>query len=448
MIEAPDREGPAARKSILGSLMRLVGGARPTDLVRTADALLSERGEASGVALAKELLDGYASLSGEARKAFLLALAQRFGAERAGLDRAIARYRENPTPASGVALHEAAEPRRQELIRRLNLAPGGTAALVRMREDVMRLLASLPELEPLDTDFLHLLSSWFNRGFLVLQSIDWNTPALVLEKIIRYEAVHEIASWEDLRRRIDTDDRRCFAFFHPALPGEPLIFVEVALTTEVPAAIGPLLASDRTAIDAQRATTAVFYSISTCQEGLRGVPLGNFLIKQVVEELRRGLPALKRFVTLSPVPGFRAWLSQHAKSASFLSADERDLLRTVEVPGWHADAAVARAVRPVLCAAVAHYLLVARTEAGRVIDSVARFHLHNGASLERIDWLGDVSPRGLSQACGFMVNYLYDPAQIEQNHEAFARDARVVASRTVRRMLRTPSADDPDVVVS
>jgi len=436
MAESGERPTDGSRKGLLGSLMRFVGGARTADLVRIAEGLLSERGEASGVALAKELLAAYSTLSDPARLEFLRALAERFGADRARLDRAITRYRENPSPHNGIVLHAAAEPRRQELVRRLNLAEGGTTHLVRMREDVMRHLASHPELAPLDADFLHLLGSWFNRGFLNLQSIDWNTPALILEKIIRYEAVHEIASWEDLRRRIDPVDRRCFAFFHPALAREPLIFVEVALTTDLPGAIAPLLASDRKVIEAQSATTAVFYSISNCQEGLKGVPLGNFLIKRVVEELKRVLPGLKRFVTLSPVPGFGEWLAREAKSAGFLTPDERVSLQALQRPGWHDDAQVVRSVRPALTAAIAHYLVGARSGAGKLVDPVARFHLNNGARLERINWLGDTSPRGMAQGAGFMVNYLYDPAQIEKNHEAFTRDAQVVAARSVRRLLR------------
>ncbi len=446
MVELPKLRGAGAGKGILGNLLRLVGGARAADLARAAEALLSERGEASGMTLAQELLAAYAALSDPARLEFLRTLAQRFGPERARLDRAIARYRENPSPQNGVALHAAAEPRRQELIRRLNLAVGGTPHLVRMREDVMRHLATNPELQPLDVDFLHLLSSWFNRGFLMLQGVDWNTPALVLEKIIRYEAVHAISSWEDLRRRIDPDDRRCFAFFHPSLPGEPLIFVEVALTMSVSDAIAPLLAPERKPIEAARATTAVFYSISNCQEGLKGVPLGNFLIKQVVEVLKRELPGLRKFVTLSPVPGFGPWLRREIRSDGFFTAADKDALRALDVPGWHENAQLARSVRPILAAAVTHFLLSARTGPGKIIDPVARFHLNNGASLERINWLGDVSPRGLAQGAGFMVNYNYDLAQIEKNHEAFAKEAQVIASRAVRKLQRPTRVEaEPDI---
>src|SRR5512139_46609 len=333
-MEQDDRPPPGVSPGpgIIGNLMRLVGRSNAQDLVKLADALLSERGESSGVALAGELLYAYASRTSEQRIDFLLKLAGRFGADRARLDRAIDRYRNDPSAANGIALHVAAESRRQELLRRLNLAPGGTEQLVRMREDVLGAAVVHPELEPVDADFQHLFASWFNRGFLELKRIDWNMPALVLERIIRYEAVHEITSWDDLRRRIDPDDRRCFAFFHPRLPGEPLIFVEVALAREMPEAIAPLLAAERRPIAARRATTAVFYSISNCQDGLRGVPLGNFLIKQVVEVLKRELPGLRTFVTLSPVPGFMGWLSRErsARASGWLNDADRRAIAAID----------------------------------------------------------------------------------------------------------------------
>ena len=222
-------------------------------------------------------------------------------------------------------LHAASEPRRQELFRRLNLAPGGTAALVRMREQLIDVLGHRDDLSAVDDDFVHLFSSWFNRGFLVLRRIDWSTPAIVLDKIIRYEAVHEISDWDDLRRRIDPSDRRCYAFFHPALVDEPLIFVEVALTRDIPGAIMPILSPEREVTDTDKARTAVFYSISNCQRGLAGVSFGSFLIKQVVEEISRELPKLSTFVTLSPVTSFADWLKRERaqeKSAALNEADK------------------------------------------------------------------------------------------------------------------------------
>jgi malonyl-CoA decarboxylase len=421
------------------SFWRFLGGKRSPargDLVGGAETLLSGRGEASGVAMASELLEAYAGSSEERRLSFLLFLAENFGADHARLARAIAAYQAAPDPRNAMAVHVAAEPRRQELIRRLNRAPGGTEKLVRMREDVIRHLPEHPALEGIDVDFVHLFSSWFNPGFLVLKRIDWSTPAELLEKIIRYEAVHAIRSWADLRRRLDPGDRRCFAFFHPTLGDEPLVFVEVAFTGEIPSSIAPLLAEARPG-KASRATTAVFYSISTCQSGLRGVSLGNFLIKHVVEELLRELPHLKTFVTLSPVPRFASWLRRERESRSpVLTASDRSLLRALEQPGWPDHPQTARALHPVLSHAVAHYFLAAKDGTGKPVDPVAKFHLGNGARLERINWLGDTSEKGLSEGAGFMVNYLYDLSRIERNHELFANQGQVVASAAVRKLLR------------
>src|SRR6186713_1502458 len=278
------------------------GAARSESLAELCEELLTGRGEASGAALAGEILAKYAELTTGPRIAFFEALANRYGPDRQRLDAAIAAWQTAPSDKAAAEVHAAAEPRRQELLRRLNLAPGGTAALVRMREQLIDAMDHRDDLGVVDADFVHLFSSWFNRGFLVLRRIDWSTPASILEKIIRYEAVHAIRDWDDLRRRIDSPDRRCYAFFHPALVDEPLIFVEVALTREIPASIEPILAVKRDALEPDKATTATFYSISNCQRGLAGVSFGNFLIKQVVEEISRELPLLSTYVTLSPVP--------------------------------------------------------------------------------------------------------------------------------------------------
>jgi len=412
----------------------------PGDLVAFGDQLLSGQGEASGVALARLLLDGYAAAPPNARLAFLMALAERFGTDPDKVESAIAAYRQLPGQASLQALHQAAEPPRQELMRRLNLAPGGTAALVRIREELLGHIATEPALRPVNEDFVHLFASWFNRGFLVLRPIDWTTPANILERIIRYEAVHRIRGWEDLRRRLEPADRRCFAFFHPQLVDEPLIFVEVALTREMPDAIAPLLAADRAPIRAEEATTAVFYSISNSQRGLAGVSFGNFLIKQVVEDLRRSLPGLETFATLSPVPGFAAWLaSQRAegKEREFLGEVAAAALAGLDDPDWSEDKEKAEAMRRPLLSAAAYYFLKAKIPSGQPIDSVARFHLRNGARLERINAMADLSRHGLEQAHGLMANYLYDLDQIEANHEAFAAEGRFIASAGVRKLLLT-----------
>src|SRR6202165_4993109 len=403
-------------------------------LIELCEALLSGRGEASGTAMAREVLDRYHDLDTDARLAFFEELARHYGPDQERLAQAIEAWRTQPTDDDASDLHFASEPRRQELIRRLNRAPGGTSELVAMRADLLRLMNGHKDLAALDRDVVHLLSSWFNRGFLVLRRIDWSTPANILEQIIRYEAVHEIRDWDDLRRRIDPIDRRCYAFFHPALVDEPLIFVEVALTESIPGAIAPLLAEDRQPVPVERARTAVFYSISTTQRGLGGISFGNFLIKQVVEELRRELPRLEDFVTLSPVPGFMQWLKQARDVA--VTDEERALLERMAQPDWFEDAELSTQLRSVVEPLAAHYFLKARTPKGRLIDSVARFHLGNGARLERIDWLGDLSPKGLRESAGIMVNYLYRLEDIEKNHEAYANQDEIAASSAVKKLLK------------
>jgi malonyl-CoA decarboxylase len=405
----------------------------PRDFESLASMLLSEKGEASGVALASYLLASYSALPDEAaRRAFFEMLLTRFGPNLEALRAAVAEFQRQPGDAAAIRVHEAAEARRQALVRRMNLAPGGTLRLVRMREDLLLAMRSEPALAPVDADFRHLFGSWFNRGFLVLKPIDWATPAHVLEKIIHYEAVHAISSWDDLRLRIEPADRRCFAFFHPALDSEPLIFVEVALTQEIPAAIGPLLEGARRVVEPKRATTATFYSISNCQGGLRGISFGSFLIKQVVEDLKRDLPSLESFVTLSPLPGFIRWLADTLQEpASTIPAADQQTLRTLETERWHERPS--RALQAALTRAAIRYLFDAKDGAGKPLDPVARFHLGNGARLERLNWLGDVSPRSLASGAGFMVNYLYDLESIERNHEAFANAGEIVASGALRR---------------
>ncbi len=405
-----------------------------SDLIELCEALLSGRGEASGTAMAREVLDRYHDLDETGRRSFFASLARNYGPDRERLAQAIENWRTQPNDADASDLHFASEPRRQELIRRLNRAPSGTSELVAMRADLLNLMHGDKDLAALDRDVVHLLASWFNRGFLVLRRIDWSTPANILEKIIRYEAVHEIRDWDDLRRRIDPVDRRCYAFFHPALVDEPLIFVEVALTESIPGAIAPLLAEDRQLVPIERARTAVFYSISNTQRGLGGISFGNFLIKQVVEELRRELPKLENFVTLSPVPGLMRWLK--AASDVPVTDEERTLLENLDRPDWFKDEGLAAQLRSIVEPLAAYYFLKARTPKGRLIDSVARFHLGNGARLERIDWLGDLSPKGLRESAGIMVNYLYRLEDIEKNHEAYANQGAVAASSAVKKLLK------------
>ncbi len=417
---------------------------RSADFVVLCEDLLSSRGEASGVALAREILNRYATLTTGPRIAFFEALAHKFGSDRARMEKAVAAWQANPTDATAAELHHAAEPRRQELFRRLNLAPGGSAALVRMREDLLDAMAHRDDFKVVDSDFVHLFSSWFNRGFLVLRSIDWSTPANILEKIIKHEAVHKIRSWDDLRRRIDPADRCCFAFFHPALNDEPLIFVEVALTDDIPGSIAPILAAKRDTLEADKVDTAAFYSISNCQRGLAGVSFGNFLIKQVVEEISKANSRLETFVTLSPVPGFASWLRRERASgvSRALTQEDLDALSNLDIEGWWQVPETRAPVEEPLMKAAAWYFLYAKNPRGLPADPVARFHLGNGARLEKMHFLADSSENGMKQSYGVMVNYLYDPDDIEKNHEAFAENRVVVAANAIRRMARPGPTGD------
>ena len=428
---------------------RTDAASRSETLAELCEELLTGRGEASGVALAEEILAKYAELKTGPRIAFFEALASRFGPDRVRLDAAIAAWQAAPSDKTAAEIHAAAEARRQELLRRLNLAPRGTAVLVRMREQLLEALDHREDLKAVDADFVHLFSSWFNRGFLVLRRIDWSTPAMILEKIIRYEAVHRIRSWDDLRRRIDPPDRRCYAFFHPALLDEPLIFVEIALSRGIPDAIAPILSVQREGLEPDKANTATFYSISNCQRGLAGVSFGNFLIKQVVQEISRENPRLKTFVTLSPAPDFARWLDGERKteSSGALTPEDRAALQGLDRQGWWQVPQVREPMQEPLLRAAAYYYLRAKNRRGLPQDAVARFHLGNGARLERLNWLADGRDNGITQSHGLMVNYLYDLDDIEKNHEAYAEGRRVVASNGVKRLMRGAAAELVPVTV-
>ncbi len=426
-------------RSFLNSILRSV--AAPVDSARSAErkareaialchALLSERGEVSGAALARDALAAYDALPANAFQPYISLLAKDFSPAPISIAAAAAAYAIDPSPHNLVALQRAVESPRQKLFRRLNVAPGATAALVDMRRRLLRELKANPDWVGVDADLEHLFGSWFNRGFLRLERIDWRTPALILEKLIEYEAVHEIAGWKDLHRRL-ASDRRCFAFFHPALPEEPLIFIEVALTERISTTVAPLLDPDSPEVDPARADCAMFYSITNCQDGLRGISFGNLLIKQVVHELGREFPRLKTFATLSPVPGFRAWLAgiarDHAVSVPDLARlDERD---------WFENAAVAERLRPPLMGLCAHYLTAVKKD-DEPLDAVARFHLGNGARMEKLNWLADTSKPGMQRSAGIMVNYLYRLADVEKNHEAFVREHEVAASHELKKLAR------------
>ena len=369
------------------------------------EALLSSHGEVSGATLAHTLLDRYAGMSPAEKVAFFQYMTHELEIDPDAVVRTLEAYQTKPGKGTYRAFATACEPKRQELARRMNQVPGATGQLVQMRKDLLGLMKDHPDLEPLDVDFRHLFASWFNRGFLVLRPIDWTSPAGILEKIIAYEAVHEIGSWDDLGRRLKPSDRRCFGFFHPSMADEPLIFVEVALTKGVPSSVQDLLADGREAIEAEDADTAVFYSISNCQAGLAGISFGNSLIKQVVSDLSKDLPGLTTFVTLSPIPGLNKWLSG-AELEDLKGQDNQALS--------------------------AHYLLEGKRSDGMPFDPVARFHLGNGAMVHAVHADADTSKNGRKQSNGTMVNYLYDLSQISQNHEKFVGEQTVVASAAVK----------------
>jgi malonyl-CoA decarboxylase len=373
------------------------------DLVRNHD-------EVQGMVLAQQILNRYHAMEDADKKAFFLMLAQDMDIQPDQVRAALDAYEEERTKATYRAFVEAAEAPRQEMLRRLNQIPGATGQLVAMRADLLKLVRAHPELAPVDLDFRHLFASWFNRGFLVLRPVNWDSPAQILEKIIAYEAVHAIDSWDDLRARLQPSDRRCFAFFHPSMPNEPLIFVEVALTRGVPNTIHSVLTEDRTELPPQEADTAVFYSISNCQAGLASISFGNSLIKQVAGDLARDLPGLKTFVTLSPIPGLATWME---------TVDRNELDPDAEVDEIAAD-----------------FLLNAKRLDGMPIDPVARFHLGNGAMVHAVHAKADLSPKGQAQSKGAMVNYLYDLSKIAENVQVFATQGQVVASSAVKAQAR------------
>lgn len=407
---------------------------RARHAIELCHALISESGEVSGAVLARDALAAYNGLSRAALPAFFDLLVAGFSPDPAELDQAYAAYHATPTQDNLIRLQRCVEAPRQELFRRLNTAPGGTAALVAMRRAVARSLKTHPDWKGIDADLAHLFGSWFNRGFLTLERIDWYTPAIVLEKLIEYEAVHEIAGWHDLRRRLAAD-RRCFAFFHPALPHEPLIFIEVALTKGMSAAIEPLLALDAPQLDPHAADTAIFYSITNCQTGLRGISFGNLLIKQVAQRLGNEFPRIKTFATLSPIPGLRAWLrtaGARMKERPDAAAHAEAIAR-LDTPDWHKNGDDADSLRKILMPYAAYYLACMKHDR-EAADQVARFHLGNGARLERLNWLADTSRRGLQQSAGMMVNYLYRLDEVEENHEMYVREQKIAASRELRRL--------------
>lgn len=392
---------------------------KPEALIESARVLPGLRSETRVMAMAAEVLDGYAALDDAGKRVFFDALRDGFDPDPEALARAARAYLDIGDPAALENLSRLAEPPRQELLRRLNMAPGGTARLVAMRADLLRLTGRDKAFARVDADFRHLLKSWFNRGFLELVRIDWRSPALLLEKLIEYEAVHEIRDFRDLQMRVLPPDRRCYAYMHPAMPDEPLIFVEVALTEGLPDSVQGLIDETRELLPPEKADTAVFYSISNCQAGLAGISFGNLLIKNVVAELSRELPGLSVFVTLSPIPGLRAWLEERSK------AGETAIAKLLDDPTPAA-----------LSAQTARYLLLAKDDRGRPRDPVARFHLGNGAEAHRVISGADISKRGQKQSLGMMVNYLYDRRRIEAQHDEFTESGTIAAPKKLQELAR------------
>ena len=399
----------------LGKLLSRIGVApRPAStesLLDLADGMLSVRGRASGPALASAFLHRYEASEPAARKSFIAQFHDLHPYDAGAIDKAIALWTETRDDAAALALNAVTESPSHRLIRTLNLAPQGTRRLLAMREDLLDMSERTAGIRSFEKALDSAFAAWFNVGFLELRRIEWDSPARLLERIIRYEAVHQIDGWDDLRRRVEPKDRRCYGFFHPQMVDDPLIFVEVALTNDIPTTIHEIIAKKREIISPREANCAIFYSISNCQQGLRGIPFGNYLIKRVVGLLQEELPQLKTFATLSPTPGFAKWLTSE---------------RGVDAPTPET-----KALRQL----AALYLTEAKHKSGLPLDSVARFHLGNGARLEAIHTGADLSPSGQKQSYGVMVNYVYDLGEIEANHFALNELGNVARSKGIQTLV-------------
>ena len=400
-----------------------------TELLAACETLMSDVGEASLRAVATAALSAYADLDDDAKLRFFRHINTAYDVDAERVRTAFRQWddvRESGSHAGEelIGLFSAVEPARQQLLRRMNHAPGATQALVEMRSDLRRLMSRHAGLRPLDHDFHHLLTSWFNRGFLQMAEVTWDSPPQLRQHLLRYESVHPMATDAELRRRLQPDDRRIYAFFHPATADVPLIFVEVALVCGIPDRITPLL-EPGSPLEPSSADTAALYSINNALDGLAGVSFGSFLIKQVIEQVSAELPHLQQFATLSPIPGFRAWLSAKTDADPDLRslADELDVLQ----PNDLTPRRIAH-VRDRLLPALFTYLTTERREDGRPVDAVARFHLGNGAAAWRLNWPANPSPQAWQQSYGAMVNYLYEPDQLERRHEEFVRRRSVAVT--------------------
>jgi malonyl-CoA decarboxylase len=449
-----------AWQEIAGSMS---GGVRP-DLSNQSDirnlreqmqsCLDALGGEVSARTRAASLGETYLGLDSGGRERFLQLMANSFELDEQVVADAIKAYQtadDKKRPMAEIFLREALEPKRVRLLTQFNALPQGVKFLVDMRADLLKIYRKNPHLSAFERDFRQLLASWFDIGFLELERISWNHPASLLEKLIAYEAVHRIRGWDDLRNRLESD-RRCFAFFHPRMPDEPLIFVQVALVNGLSGNVHTLLDKNAPITESETADTAIFYSISNAQAGLGGVSFGGFLIKRVVDLLKLEFPGLKTFATLSPMPGLRRWLKESLESDEFeleeseikslksivdMSDQSADIERLLDSANWHRDEKVTEILEPILKRVAAEYLARAKRKDGiRALDPVANFHLTNGARIERLNWLADTSRNGLQQSGGMMVNYLYDLEKIEANHEAYSVDGGTVVSSAVKRLLK------------
>tara|TARA_R110002124_G_scaffold153038_5_gene320029 strand:+ start:21968 stop:23293 length:1326 start_codon:yes stop_codon:yes gene_type:complete len=407
----------------------------PKSLIELSEKLISTKGNASGLASAHKILTSYAEMDLTQKTEFFLGVVDAFGCDSQATKLLVDEYAAKPSPDLLPKIAISATPRYAKLISRLNQRPASTLPIVRMRADLLSVLRENPSLEPLDTAFKDVFSSWFNRGFLQLKKIDWQATGAILENIIRYEAVHGIAGWDDLARRIKPSDRMIYGFFHHNLEDEPLIFVEVALTTEIPTSIGTILSNKTDELDPRLATTAVFYSISNCQDGLRGVELGNFLIKQVVSDLQQRCPNLKEFITLSPIVKFGDWMRSHVSEGMQLPSEVSDLEEGKE--------------KKALMEAAAWFLSEHKSKSGLPSDPVCKFHIGNGARLEQINWAAQKNTVGLGNSFGIMANYRYIIDDIEKNHENFVANGTVTTSTAVRKLAKrypkVPKENPPKV---
>jgi malonyl-CoA decarboxylase len=420
-----------------------------------SECLVARHGEVSARQHAAGLGEVYLTLTEAGRRRFLEILASRFSVDRALVREASRRLAESDDgeqfPQHVLALREALVPPRLHLLQQFNALPQGVKFLIDMRAELLGFLPDSPDLKGLDYDLKQLLATWFDVGFLRAERITWQSPAALLEKLMAYEAVHAIGSWRDLRHRLESD-RHCYAFFHPVMPDEPLIFIEVALVKGLATSIQTLLDEAGPEIDPAKADTAIFYSISNAQAGLKGISFGPFLIKKVVDSLRGSLPNLKTFSTLSPIPGFRRWLESVTEAGPFEGEDDpfgdalaeaarllgvdATLPAVIDDPRWPDETEVSAVLKEPLLILCARYLHERRDKDGAPLDPVARFHLGNGARIEQINWRGDVSAKGMRESCGLMVNYLYRLEEIERNIEAYARDKQIAAATRVRNLMR------------